>query len=110
MRRRILLSDDMVEAKLQEHEKLQYRLTKLGDVFPQWKAEVIGPLRHPYLELIGREAFGSDKLRATENLIGQLARNGFIGRLVPVNIGRGPHTDLVDHDPLSDEEGSDRLG
>lgn len=72
----------MVEVRLQQHEKVQYCLTRLGDVFPQWKAEVIGPLRTPYLELIGREAFGSDKEKAVNNLIGQLGRNGFIGRLI----------------------------
>jgi len=140
MRRRILLSDEMVEARLQEHEKLQYRLNRgvsYRDQLPWFEAEIIGPFDSPFF---GRTAFGSDKERAISNLIGQLRRNGFIGRLVegpirgpisnestgshvPVNIGRGPHTDLVERDPLSDivgrdysdddllsdEEGSDRL-
>jgi hypothetical protein len=118
----------MVEARLQEHEKLQYRLShgvSYRDQLPWFEAEIIGPFDSPFF---GRTAFGSDKERAISNLIGQLRRNGFIGRLVegPVkkstsadtwngvylsdptgkanNIGRRPHTDLVDHDPLSDDD------
>lgn len=107
MRRRILLSDETVEARLQQHEKIQYRLNPRsgnniigGSSYAYWEAEIIGPFDSPFF---GRSAFGSDKSRAVSNLIGQLARNGFIGRLVEVT-GRGPHTDLVDHDPLSDED------
>lgn len=97
MGRRPILSDEHIEARLQQHEKLHYRTGVTGTT---WEAEIIGPFDSPHF---GTTSFGSDKSRAVSNLIGQLGRNGFIGRLVggPIT-GRGPHRDLVDHDPLSD--------
>lgn len=80
MRRKIVLSDEMVQARLDEHEKLQYRTQVIGT---QWEAEIIGPFDSPYF---GTTSFGSDKSRAISNLIGQLGRNGFIGRLVTVRL------------------------
>lgn len=103
MGRKVVLSDDMIQVRLDEHEKLNYRTQVIGT---QWEAEIIGPFDSPHF---GTTSFGSDKSRAVSSLIGQLGRNGFIGRLVEVNIGRGPHTDLVDHDPLSDVVGRDYL-
>jgi hypothetical protein len=79
MGRRPLLSDEMVELRLQQHEKLRYcwRLTGRNSLHAE--AEIIGPRDS---EFFGRTAFGSDKSRAISNLIGQLGRHGFIGRLV----------------------------
>jgi len=93
--RKVVLSDDMIQARLDEHEKLNYRTGAIGT---RWEAEIIGPFDSPYY---GTTAFGSDKSRAVSNLIGQLGRNGFIGRLVesPI-IGR----DYSDTDTLSDDE------
>lgn len=99
MRRKIVLSDEMIEVRLQEHEKLRYRTSET--LIGHWEAEIIGPFDSPYY---GTTNFGSDKSRAVSGLIGRLRRSGFIGRLVEQPItGRGPHTDLVDHDPLSDD-------
>ena len=107
MGRRPILSDDMIQVRLDEHEKLQYRLilhtpnpksVLSGLPYSLWEAEIVGPHGSPHY---GTTAFGSDKSRAVSNLIGQLGRKGFIGRLVEIT-GRGPHTDLVDHDPLAD--------
>jgi len=78
MRRRILLSDDMVEARLQEHERLQYALTLKGPIM-FWQAEVIGPFDSPYF---GRSANATTPDNAVKRLKEQLERNGFIGRLV----------------------------
>jgi len=79
MGRRIVLSDEIVEERIQRREKLQYRLTLTNGTVRCWKAEVIGP---GFGEFIGREAFGSTPDKATSNLFGQLARQGFIGRLI----------------------------
>jgi len=96
--RKIVLSDEHIEARLQQHEQLRYRTGVIGTYC---EAEIIGPFDSPHF---GTTSFGSDKQRAISNLIGQLGRNGFIGRLVEGPItGRGPHTDLVDQDPLSDD-------
>lgn len=98
MKYKVVLSDEMVQARVDEHSKLQYRTNVIGT---QWEAEITGPFDSPYF---GYTSFGSDKSRAVADLIRQLGRNGFIGRLVVEGsiTGRGPHTDLVDSDPLSD--------
>jgi len=79
MGRKPLLSDEIVELRLQQHEKLRYcwRLTGRNSLHAE--AEIIGPRDS---EFFGRTAFGSDKSRAISNLIGQVARLGFIGRFV----------------------------
>lgn len=100
MRRRPILLDEMIEARLQQHEKLQYSLELTGPIM-FWKAEVIGPWGSQYENLIGRCSQAATSENAVSRLKAQLERQGFIGRLVEVT-GRGPHTDLVDHDPLSD--------
>lgn len=79
MSRRVVLSDEHIEVRLQEHEKLKYRLTLTDGCVRCWKAEVIGP---GFSDFIGREAFGSSDIKAVENLIGQLRRQGFLGRLI----------------------------
>jgi len=116
MRKQIVLSDDMVELKRERIETLQYSLTLTGPIM-FWKAEIIGPWSSDYHNLIGRASFATTSDNAVRRLKEQLERNGFIGQLVehPIiepmgerqyrdekKIGRGPHRDLVDHDPLSD--------
>lgn len=100
--KRYLLTDNIIETRLQQHEKLRYCWRLTGRNSLHAVAEIIGPRDS---EFFGRMAFGSDKSRAISNLIGQVTRLGFIGRLVEGPItGRGPHTDLVESDPLSDDE------
>ena len=103
MGRRPILSDDMIQVRLDEHAKLHYRTGAIvtDKRCPDrvvWEAEIIGPFDSQHY---GTTGFGSNKERAVASLIGRLGRYGFIGRLVEIT-GRGPHTDLVDHDPLAD--------
>jgi len=76
--KRPLLSDESVEMKLASLEKLQYSLTLTGPIM-LWRAEVIGPFGS---EFFGRSATAPSSDKAVERLKAQLARNGFIGRLV----------------------------
>jgi hypothetical protein len=104
--RKIVLSDEMVEARLESRETLQYSLELTGPIM-FWKAEVIGPWSSAHSNLIGRCSFGPTSEKAVQRLKLQLERNGFIGRLEGFGTtvtGRGPHTDLVDQDPLSDDD------
>jgi hypothetical protein len=111
-KQRVLLSDETVELKLQQKATLQYSLELTGPI-KSWKAEVIGPWGSEHEGLIGRCSFAATSDNAVKRLKEQLERCGFIGQLEeyrPVVTGRGPHTDLVDHDPLSDSrEFSDRV-
>jgi hypothetical protein len=77
--KRYLLTDEIVEARLQQYEKLHYLLSLTGCFGGAVQAEIVGPLDSPHR---GRAAFGSNRDRAVANLVSQLARQGFVGRLV----------------------------